>query len=327
MKQFLSEIGQENGVKIITLMDQKNSVRAKILPDLGNNLVSLSIDQGEKARELIWIPTEIGKLKESSFQFYGNPLLFPFPGRIPKGIFTFQDQDYQMPVNFRDGTAIHGLVFDKKWQVKEISEPSDNEVFVKSIYHSNEEIERFFPFPFQVEMIYLLRESELELTFKATNLGTNAFPFGYGIHPYFKLTGKREDWHLCLPAAQIYELRDILPTGRTNKISTRFDFRKEKSLNDIFMDDLFGKIKKNRNGFVSCLLRNPLNKANITVLSDQTFDYYVLYAPKEYPFICIEPYTCIPNAYNLANQGIETGLRFLRPQETFGAKIVFKWGL
>jgi len=325
MAQFAAETQREADLQVVSLSDQKNSVKAKIIPELGNNLVSLTVSNLGKYSELISMPTEIPNLKNKEYQFYGNPILFPFPGRIPKGEFQFQNQKYQVPVNFRDGTAIHGFVFDRKWEISEISSPSSKEAFLKSTYISDPTVKKFFPFPFQVEMVYILREAELEMDFKAVNRSEQPLPFGYGIHPYFTLPGKREDWTLHLPAAELYELVDILPTGISKKIPKQLDFRAERSLQGIYMDDLFGKLKKKRHGYVSCWLKNRANNFKLTVISDQNFDYYVLYAPSEHDFICIEPYTCIPNAFNLENAGINTGLRLLKAGEPFKARIWFKW--
>ena len=174
-------------------------------------------------------------------------------------------------------------------------------------------------------MSYILRENELVMIFEAINLGEEAFPFGYGLHPYFLLPGRREDWFLYFPANKIYELVNILPTGKVEDIPPELDFRSEKSLEGVFMDDLFGEIKRDNSGSISCWIRNRVSNFKLTVTSDQNFDYYVLYAPPEHNFICIEPYTCIANAVNLANSGIKTGLRTLSPEETFRLEISFNW--
>ncbi len=320
MGQFLTEITYEGDFQVVNLIDQKNSVHAKIIPALGNDLVSLRIGK----EELIYIPDKIENLGLITRQFFGNPILFPFPGRIPQGKYTFQGQDYQLPINFSDETAIHGLVYDKQWNIVEIPGSSDEAAILKSNYKMDSEIEGVFPSQFKVEMSYILREFWLEMVFKASNIGEASFPFGYGLHPYFLLPGKREDWVLYFPADKIYELVSILPTGEVMDIPTQFDFRNEKSLDGIFMDDLFGEIKR-VNGSISCWLKNRETDFKLIVSSDEHFDYYVLYAPKEHDFICIEPYTCIANAFNLSNSGIKAGLRTLAPKETFTAKIEFKW--
>ncbi len=321
MTRFSSEVKQEYNTEIITLTDQEHQVGAKIIPEWGNNLVSLMVGK----QELIWLPTEIKNLRDEKRQFYGNPILFPFPGRIPGGKFRFQNKDFEVPVNFNDGTAIHGFVYDKRWHVLERSDPSDKETFIKSEYRSNSDIETYFPFIFRLEMTYTLRDNELEICFMAENIGIDAFPFGYGLHPYFQLSGKREDWILNLPASELFELDQLVPTGIRDMVSEKLDFRKGKSFKDIYMDDLFGDLKKDKRGFITCWLNNMKTNFKLMVTSDNNFEYYVVFAPEWGNFICIEPYTCIPNAFNLASQGIVTGLRVLNSNKKFTAKIWLRW--
>ena len=323
MKRFLNAFGHENGVEVLTLIDQKTSTAAKIVPEIGNNLVSWTIVKDGGTLELMWIPSEIKDLHKEPRKFFGNPVLFPFPGRIPKGTFQFQNQTFQMPVNFSDGTAIHGFVHDKKWEISEISPPSDNEVSITSTYDLNAEIQEYFPFPFHLEMTYTLREYEIETLFVAKNVGDKAFPFGYGLHPYFQLHGKREDWVLYCPGTEQFILDDLIPRGDRILVPEEYDFQEEKSLDDVYLDDLFGDLKK-QNGKIISWIRNLKTNFKLIVSSDQNFDYYVLFAPDWGDFICIEPYTCIPNAYNLSNRRMVTGLRILEPNETYKAKILFK---
>ena len=47
--------------------------------------------------------------------------------------------------------------------------------------------------------------------------------------------------------------------------------------------------------------------------ADDGFRELVLYAPDSRPIVCFEPYTCVTNAFNLENQGIDSGLIRLKP--------------
>ena len=149
-------------------------------------------------------------------------------------------------------------------------------------------------------------------------------PFGYGLHPYFILGDNRDDWNLYFPASKHYELQNLIPSGATEDVPKQLDFWVAKSLDEIYMDDLFGELKKNKEGGISCWIKNRKTNLQLTVISDANFEYYVLYAPKWGPFICIEPYTCIPNSFNLVNEGFNTGVRILKPNELFHAKILFQ---
>jgi aldose 1-epimerase len=50
---------------------------------------------------------------------------------------------------------------------------------------------------------------------------------------------------------------------------------------------------------------------------DTTFTQCVVYTPPHRQAICLEPYTCIPDAFRLKAAGHETGLHVLRPSERF----------
>ncbi|MHA1266668.1 MAG: aldose 1-epimerase [Candidatus Helarchaeota archaeon] len=324
MKIFKAEIKDTADLKVVRLKNHQTNTFCKIIPELGNNLVSLTI-QNKQSLEMLYIPSEINKLRNQKQPFYGNPILFPFPGRIPEGHFTFQGRTFQLPINFNDGTAIHGFVYDKKWEIAEISDPSEEEAYLKAYYQSDSEIERFYPFPFKIELTYILRDTELEIDCVISNRGEEVLPFGYGIHPYFQLLGKRSDWVLYFPATEMYELVNLLPTGKTIPLPSNFDFREGKSLEGVYLDNLFGNLRTGKEGTVTCSLVNSSLRIQLTITSDKNFKYYVLYAPQNQSFICIEPYTCIPNAFNLTQKGINTGLQLLKPKERFQSKIWFRW--
>ena len=47
--------------------------------------------------------------------------------------------------------------------------------------------------------------------------------------------------------------------------------------------------------------------------ADASFREWVVYAPPGRPTICLEPYTCTTDAFNLAAQGIDGGLVAVEP--------------
>ena len=49
--------------------------------------------------------------------------------------------------------------------------------------------------------------------------------------------------------------------------------------------------------------------------ANDAFRELVLYAPDTRPIVCFEPYTCVTNAFNLQNQGIDSGLIRLQSGE------------
>ena len=310
-----------NELEIYVLMDEDNKTQASIIPEIGNNLVSWIITRQQRI-ELIHIPVPINELKNEEKQFYGNPILFPFPGRIVNGEFSFKNMQYKIPINFRDGTAIHGFVYDRKWDVQDIKQ-TNSFASITSTYTSTNQIHKYFPFPFEIQLTYRLQIDFLEMAFNIRNLGKNVLPMGLGIHPYFSIDSSRSDWKLELPAKSRYNLTNCIPTGEKMPVKDRYDFRNMKKLNDIYLDDLFGDIIKDNRKHFKVYLENPDASLKLKIDSDENFDYCVIYAPENQNFICIEPYTCITNVFNFANSDITTGLIELGPQEMFSAKISF----
>ena len=309
-----------DGLEVYTLFNENEQTKVSIAPALGNNLVSWKIIRDEKEIELIYVPKPLIELKKIKKKFFGNPLLFPFPNRIVKGKFSFKGEEIRLPINFDDGTAIHGLVYDKVWKVKE-SNQSELEASLTSIYESDAQIKKFFPFPFQIQVKYVLKARELSMEFLITNLGEKELPWGLGIHPYFFLNASRSDWKLQLEASSIYKLVDCIPTGEIFSIPEPMDFRKMKKLDEIYLDDLYSGFPED--GF-EVVLENPKGDIKLIVESDKNFQYCIIYAPEGKNYICIEPYTCLTDAYNLEKRNIKTGLRTLAPKKSFKTIIKFK---
>ena len=45
----------------------------------------------------------------------------------------------------------------------------------------------------------------------------------------------------------------------------------------------------------------------------------MVFAPPNNPVVALEPYTCAPDAFNLAARGVAAGMRELAPGQTFEA--------
>jgi aldose 1-epimerase len=58
----------------------------------------------------------------------------------------------------------------------------------------------------------------------------------------------------------------------------------------------------------------------MTQAFDDFFRACVVFNPPHRQAICIEPYSCIPNAYALAERGIDAGLRVLAPGESVATR-------
>ena len=66
-------------------------------------------------------------------------------------------------------------------------------------------------------------------------------------------------------------------------------------------------------------LIDPSLKIAVEVRADAAFGDFVVFAPPNSPVVALEPYTCAPDAFNLAARGVAAGMRELAPGQTFEA--------
>ena len=106
--------------------------------------------------------------------------LVPWSNRISQGRFAWAGRDYQLRVNFEDGTAIHGTGWEFPWKVVE-SMPTSAvlELVSRDVFGVN------FPWPFTARFRYELDGERFEWHMDITNDAHETFPAGIGHHPYF----------------------------------------------------------------------------------------------------------------------------------------------
>lgn len=109
---------------------------------------------------------------------YRGVIAAPWPNRIADGTYTFDGAQYQVEVNEPErNTALHGLVFDREWQLQDRGECSVTLVC--------ELAERAgYPFPLFLEVQYTLDDGGLYTSVTTTNTGDRPAPYGVCPHPY-----------------------------------------------------------------------------------------------------------------------------------------------
>ncbi|MFN3267436.1 MAG: hypothetical protein ACK41E_11430, partial [Deinococcales bacterium] len=91
--------------------------RLSLLPHLGASLTQL-----QAKIDGIWIdimrPTPPELFKTQSSAKFSSYTLAPWSNRIPKGVFVFLGQEYQLKINIeKEQNARHGDVQDRPWVV------------------------------------------------------------------------------------------------------------------------------------------------------------------------------------------------------------------
>lgn len=291
-----------NGVQIFTL-SQEGFGNARVVPQWGNNCFSFVVG-GQPIVE----PVSLEQFAERPTS-YGIPILFPFPNRVRDGAFMFRGQRYRVEPNR------HGFVRDKKWEVLSSGASERDGAWVTSRLRATNypgEIFGQYPFPFELEVTHRLKDGCLELATEIKNLGSTEMPCGFGLHPYFSCS---EAATIQVPAQKRWELSENLPSGRLLPVEGLFDLRAPTHVQGMVLDDIFTELVADEKGLVRCRLGDPVKGVETTIEFDAgEFPHVVVFKPPApRRAICIEPYTCPTDGFNLQDRGIEANLMVLKP--------------
>jgi len=230
---------------------------------------------------------------------YGQHLM-PWPGRVPKGLYEYEGERYQLPItDHLKGAAIHGWTRWATWQVTEHGQ--DNITLGCRVL-----AQPGYPFPFEYELSYHWLQDSLEISTVARNIGRSSAPFGYGAHPYFTLGSPLiDDGILQVPASRYLQSSDsLVPTGPPVPVEgTEFDFREGKAIGAAVLDVTLTGLARDSQGRAALSFRSPDGGARILLHYYEPLDYVQLFTGDTLPArrrqgLAIEPNSCPPNAFN-----------------------------
>ena len=317
-----------DGVQVYLLRDERAWSSARVVPGLGNNLISFQVGLAgrSQALETIYFPSTGDGVKKTAV-FAGNPILFPYPNRVRDGQYTFEGTTRDLRSLGRNGYVIHGFVFDAPWQVAEASTDGGARLVSTLRWEDMPSVQEPYPFPFLLTVAYTLVGATLRMQAWVLNTGRRRLPMGFGIHPYFRLPlaegGRRQDCLVRVPARKQWELdANLLPTGRVVPVPPDRDYRRPHRLGEQTLDDVYTDLEREAS-WSECQLMDPAAAVRLKVRADEAFREWVVYAPPDQPTICFEPYTAPTDAINLQNRGIDAGLVVLEPREEWTGIVEF----
>jgi aldose 1-epimerase len=320
---------------VVTIEDPLTGSEAKILVSLGFNCFSWRCATGDGPREMLWAhPNFTGGGERPSGS--GIPLLFPFPGRIGGTRFEFDGRTFELEPGDAYGNAIHGFVFNRPWRLVEQEPQRVVGEFQASV--DDPTILRRWPSDFAIRVSYELRGNRLvsEVTYR--NTGDGPLPCGFGTHTYFRLPladgSKAADTIVTAPVSEYWEVANAIPTGKRIAVESERNLAAGLRLGDHQFDTVFTGIKADADGKVRTTLRDPRSERTLVQtfgaevappltppksgegkVKRGRFTQCVVYTPPHREAICLEPYTCVPDAMRLAAAGHETGLTVLEQGE------------
>jgi aldose 1-epimerase len=308
--------------QIATITDKASGASAQILVSLGFNCFSWRPVLDDGPREMIWAhPNFAGGDERPSGS--GVPLLFPFPGRIAGAKYSFGGREYQLEPGDNFGNAIHGFVHKRPWR---IGDQSDSRV-VGEFHASRDDrsILEHWPADFRIRVSYEVRGRELLSDIEYENPGDGPLACGFATHTYFRLPlaagASAEETVATVPVSRYWELSDMIPTGQQAAITPDQVLDGKLPLGGRQFDTTFTGLAHDNSGIVRTELADPNSGRRLVQTFDKAFTQCVVYTPPHREAICMEPYTCVPNAIQLQAKGVETGMQILQPGESFATTI------
>ena len=309
-------------MSVIELRDSESGSTARISVDRGFNCFAFTANVNGQSIDVIDSQPgfENGEGKESG---NGIPLLFPFPNRIRGGRFQWAGRAYSLPenlVSFNNGNAIHGFCLDRPWRVVD----SGNDFAIGEFQLSIDAPDRreLWPADFIIRCHYIVRGASLLSRFEISNPDQVALPWGLGTHAYFKVPlGENSRSDQCLliaPPTTQYELIDCLPTGAQAAVPDELPLADGVRFGEQRLDDVFGGVPQD---IVECCIMDEPAGLQVVQRNPGSFRELVLYTPPDRDAVCFEPYTCITDAINLQQQGVDAGWQTLGPGESFSTWI------
>jgi galactose mutarotase-like enzyme len=240
-----------------------NSKISASIKHSGAELFSLKNNQN---KEFIW---------EGNPDFWGkhSPVLFPIVGTLKNNTYTINGIEYQLPR--------HGFARDMEFQLIEKSE--NRAVF--SLKYTDETLKKY-PFQFELQLIYTLQESTLDIEYKVINEGNTKMPFSIGAHPAISLPDAFENYSLDFEKKEILEYNLLENDLISNKTKTLETTNNLVPLNyKLFEND--------------ALIFKTLQSNSLTILENSKpyikvafadFPSLGIWTKENAPFICIEPW-------------------------------------
>ena len=293
-------------------------MRCHVLPRAGSQLASLclSAEPESLAVEVLHAPPP-DQLARAGWGA-GAPILFPFPGRVQGGSYVYRGVRYRIPGGRH---PLHGFVGLAPWTVVDAEATAAGAWVRTRIDHVDLGVPpEAFPGRYVLEVTHRLDAEGYGHDIVLLNAGDAPFPFGYGWHPYFRAPlvpgGRREDCEVRVPGRARWELTtELLPTGRRLAVEGAYDLREGRPLGGRSLDDPFTLLETDARGWSAAALSDPAGRLRLTVRADAAFAHWVIYGPRALGAVCLEPYTCAPDAFNLEARGVSAGLRELAAGE------------
>lgn len=315
-------------MSVIELRDAASGSTARIAAHLGFNCFDFQAALPDGRRVSVIDAADGFEDGGHPVSHSGIPLLFPYPNRIRSGRFTWEGRDYHLPegaVAYEgNGNAIHGFCLDRPWRVTATSDASATGEFCLS--QDAPDRLPLWPADFRIAVRCSLNGPRLVTDITVTNPSDVVLPWGFGTHAYFRLPlqpdSEAAQCTVQAPVSRRWELEDFIPTGRQSELGTD-TLANPVRYGGLKLDDVLTGVAADDSGF-ACRITDPQAGLQVVQTCDAAFRDVVAFTPPWTTAVCLEPYTCVTDAINLHQRGVDAGLRLLPPGESWTGCIVIE---
>lgn len=299
---FTIHIEEKEGFPIITLTDTRSGAEAEIYA-FGGLLNAFRIPVANTLFNVIDGFNGREDVIKNITNGFKSAKLSPFVCRMNKGKYRFANNEYQVNKHRLQEHAIHGLIYDGLYSVTN-SGIAENFAGILLSY-TYEGTDKGYPFPYTTTINWKLETgNKLSVTTTIIHHNPQSIPMADGWHPYFRLGGKVDDWHIRFDSrTQLEYDAALLPTGKKIKDER---FVNGCLLQNIQLDNAFEL--ENGERAAKCVLHN--DTLQLTVEPDGNYPLLQLYIPEHRNSIAIENLSGAPDNFN---NGI--GLLLVAPGE------------
>lgn len=184
-----------------------DDVEVEVLPDLGARLHRLRAF----GHDVLRTPDDLDAYDREPF-FWGSFVMAPWCNRVAAQPAEVGSRTIDLAPNFPDGTAIHGQVQDRSWQVvgpglMRVAGGGDG-----------------WPWPYEVTLGIEIDVATLRMTHRLTNASDEPMPAGIGIHPWF-----RRPLAVAFSAERVYP-SNIDSTSEPIPVNGLYDLRRRQDM-------------------------------------------------------------------------------------------------
>ena len=247
--------------------------------------------KGAELQSLINTTTNLQYMWSGDAKYWGkySPVLFPIVGGLKNDTYYYEGKAYTLPR--------HGFARDREFTVKQITDAEA--LFTLTDDDSSRAV---YPFAFTLGLRYKLEGNNLQCTYEVYNPGSEVLLFSVGAHPAFAvpLTGNTvyTDYYLQFNAAenlQRFKLDNGLIAAPEALPVNNNILPLQQSL--FYEDAIVLKHMQSSSITIGC----NKNSHGINFKFDD-FPFFGIWAAKDAPFVCLEPWCGIADSVHTNQQ-------------------------